>query len=73
MTFGDQLMVNLENLFNPELGFAKAIVNSAIIAAITTVCALLVSSAAGYGFEIFRSKKRDFVFGVLLVSMSACS
>lgn len=69
MTFGDQLMVNLEHLFDPELGFAKAIVNSAIIAAITTVCALLVSSAAGYGFEIFRSKKRDFVFGVLLVSM----
>ena len=28
-----------------------------------------MSSAAGYGFEIFRSKKRDIVFGILLVSM----
>ena len=69
MTIGDQLMTNLSNLFNPDLGFTKAIVNSAWIALITTVLALIVSSAAGYGFEIFRSKKRDLVFGILLVSM----
>ena len=62
MMIGSELGNNLTKLFNPELGFTKAIFNSAIIA-------LLISSAAGYGFEIFKSKKRDIVFGILLVSM----
>lgn len=66
---GSSLMTNLEHLFDPELGFARAIGNSAIIALITTFFALLISSAAGYGFEIFQSKKRDFVFYLLLISM----
>lgn len=69
MSIGDQLMTNLSNLFNPDLGFAQAIVNSAGISVITTVLALLISSAAGYGFEIFRSKTRDIIFGFLLISM----
>ena len=69
MSFGSELGNNLQKLFDPELGFTKAIFNSAIIALITTVFALLISSAAGYGFEIFKSKQRDLVFGVLLVSM----
>ena len=69
MTFGDQLMVNLKNLFDPELGFARGLLNSAVLAIVTTFFALLISSAAGYGFEVFRSKKRDIVFGILLVSM----
>ena len=69
MWFGDQLFTNLTNLFTNDLGFLNAIKNSAIIAIITTVLALLVSSLAGYGFEIFRSKGRDRVFNILLVSM----
>lgn len=69
MTFGSELGNNMSKLFNPELGFTRAVGNSAIIALITTFFALLISSAAGYGFEIFKSKKRDILFGVLLVSM----
>lgn len=69
MSIGSNLMVNLSNLFDPSLGFAQSIFNSAIIALITTVVALLISSAAGYGFEIFKSKKRDFIFNILLISM----
>lgn len=69
MMIGSELGNNLTKLFNPELGFTKAIFNSAIIALITTFFALLISSAAGCGFEIFKSKKRDIVFGILLVSM----
>lgn len=69
MMIGSELGNNLTKLFNPELGFTKAVFNSAIIALITTFFALLISSAAGYGFEIFKSKKRDIVFGILLVSM----
>ena len=69
MEFGDQLLVNLTNLFNNDLGFAQTLKNSAIIALITTVLALLISSAAGYGFEIYKSKARNKVFNILLLSM----
>lgn len=56
VTFGTSLFKNLQNLFAADHGFLKALGNSAIIAVITTVLALLVSSAAGYGFEMFRTK-----------------
>ncbi|MDG5853692.1 carbohydrate ABC transporter permease [Clostridium beijerinckii] len=66
---GHSFMENLNNLFKPELGFASSLVNSAEIAIITTILALLVSSIAGYGFEIFRTKARDRLFNILLLSM----
>ena len=69
VTFGTSLFKNLQNLFAADRGFLKALGNSAIIAVITTVLALLVSSAAGYGFEMFRTKNRDRVFNFLLLSM----
>lgn len=59
VTFGTSLFKNLQNLFATDRGFLRALGNSAIIAVITTVLALLVSSAAGYGFEMFRTKNRD--------------
>ena len=69
LTFGPHLIENLQSLFSSELGFPRALINSALIAVITTVLALVVSSIAGYGFEIFRSKARDRVFNILLLSM----
>ncbi len=69
MSFGPHLLENLKSLFTSELGFPRALLNSALIAVITTVLALVISSIAGYGFEIFRSKARDRVFNVLLLSM----
>lgn len=69
VTFGTSLFKNLQNLFATDRGFLRALGNSAIIAVITTVLALLVSSAAGYGFEMFRTKNRDRVFNFLLLSM----
>lgn len=69
MEFGGQLFTNLSNLFNNSLGFGEAIKNSAIIAGITTVVALLISSAAGYGFEVYKSKARNRLFNILLLSM----
>ena len=69
VTFGTSLFKNLQNLLVTDHGFLKALGNSAIIAVITTVLALLVSSAAGYGFEMFRTKNRDRVFNFLLLSM----
>ena len=66
---GSSFMENLNNLLKPELGFVTSLGNSAEIAIITTVLALLVSSIAGYGFEIFKTKARDRVFSILLLSM----
>lgn len=69
LTFGSEFMNNLNNLLSNDSGFMQSLGNSAVIAVITTVLALLVSSIAGYGFEIFRSKARDRVFSLLLLSM----
>lgn len=66
---GSNFLTNLNNLLKPELGFVTSLGNSARIAIITTVLALIVSSIAGYGFEIFRTKARDRVFTILLLSM----
>jgi len=66
---GSDFMVNLNSLLKPELGFVTSLGMSAKIAIITTILALLVSSIAGYGFEIFRTKSRDRLFTILLLSM----
>lgn len=69
MQIGGELIKNFTNLFSNNLNFLQALGNSVIIAVITTVLALLISSAAGYGFEIFRTKSRDRLFNFLLLSM----
>jgi lactose/L-arabinose transport system permease protein len=66
---GSNFMENLNNLLNSNLGFVNSLGNSAKIAIIATFLALLVSSIAGYGFEIFRTPARDRVFNLLLLSM----
>lgn len=66
---GDQLVINFQNLFSSDLNFTRALGNSAVIAVITTVFALLFSSMSGYGFEIYRTKTKDRIFNILLLSM----
>lgn len=67
--FGNQFLINLQNLLQNDVGFMNAFKNSMIIAIITTIFALLLSSAAGYGFEIFQSKAKYRIFTILLLSM----
>jgi lactose/L-arabinose transport system permease protein len=69
LSVGSNFMENLKNLLSPDLGFVTSLGNSAKIAIMTTILALIVSSIAGYGFEIFRTKSRDRVFNILLLSM----
>lgn len=66
---GDQLIINFQNLLSSDLNFMLALKNSAVIAVITTILALLLSSMAGYGFEIYRTKKKETIFNILLLSM----
>ena len=59
---GSNLIINFQNLFSNELNFTRSLWNSAMIALVTTVFALLISSMAGYGFEIYQSKRKDLDF-----------
>ncbi|MEH7352385.1 carbohydrate ABC transporter permease [Neobacillus drentensis] len=65
---GSHFIENLHNLLD-TVDLVPALINSAKISIITTILGLLIASLAGYGFEIFRSKSKDFVFNFLLLSM----
>ncbi|MCM3129200.1 MULTISPECIES: carbohydrate ABC transporter permease [unclassified Paenibacillus] len=65
---GSHLIENVTNLFN-SVDMWQALWNSAKISITTTILSLLVASAAGYGFEVYRSKAKDVVFNILLASM----
>lgn len=66
---GTYFIENLRNLLNSDLQYVNAFKNSLIIAIVTTTLAMLVSSAAGYAFEVYKSKGRDRVFNIVLLSM----
>ncbi|MFP7168871.1 carbohydrate ABC transporter permease [Terribacillus sp. 7520-G] len=65
---GGHFVENFKNLLG-SVDLVPALMNSAIIAVATTVLSLLIASLAGYGFEIYRSKAKDVVFNILLLSM----
>lgn len=65
---GTYFIENIRNLFS-AYDVGSALLNSLIIAVITTILALIVSSAAGYGFEMYKSRSREVVFNILLLSM----
>ena len=69
ITFGSELLVNIGKFFAlPNI--PRIFANSFLVAIVGTVLTLTVTSLAGYGFEIFRSKTRDKVFGGLLLLLS---
>lgn len=66
---GTYFFENLKHLMESDLKYMTAFKNSLIIAIITTALAMIVSSAAGYAIEIYRSKAKDVIFNVVLLSM----
>lgn len=66
---GTYLLENLKHLLESDLQYLTAFKNSIVIAVVTTALAMIVSSAAGYAFEVFKSKGRDRVFSIVLLSM----
>ncbi|WP_412535308.1 carbohydrate ABC transporter permease [Mesorhizobium sp. BAC0120] len=68
-TFGDALWTNIVNFFT-QVDVLRIFWNSAFLAIVGTVLTLAVSSLAGYGFEMFRSRVREKIFGVLLLMLS---
>lgn len=69
LTLGSALIDNLNGLLQPDKYFITGLVNTSIIAVVTTVLSLLVCSLAGYGFVIYRSRKRDNLFKALMLTM----
>lgn len=68
LSLGTQFIENFKRL-NEMVDLGTVFLNSFKIAVIVTVISLTLCSMAGYGFEIFKSKWKDRVFTVLLVSM----
>jgi lactose/L-arabinose transport system permease protein len=69
MSAGGNLFVNFQNLL-AQVNLLRIFGNSFFIAIVSTVLTLAVSSLAGYGFEIFRSRVRERIFQLLLLLLS---
>jgi lactose/L-arabinose transport system permease protein len=68
-TFGDALWANIVNFFT-QVDAPRIFWNSAFLAVTGTILTLAISSLAGYGFEMFRSRFRERIFGFLLLMLS---
>ena len=68
MSFGSALFDNYAK-FSELFDVGQIFLNSAKIAILSSVFTLLISSMAGYGFEVFRSPIRERVYQGLLLSM----
>lgn len=68
-SIGGALLTNAATFFN-QVDALRIFWNSGFIAVVATVLTLAISSLAGYGFEMFRSRVREGVFGILLLFLS---
>jgi lactose/L-arabinose transport system permease protein len=68
-TPGGYLFANIATFFT-TIDVPRVFWNSAYIAVLGTIFTLLVSSLAGYGFEMFRSRFRDRIFAFMLLLLS---
>ncbi len=67
--FGDALGTNVVAFFT-QVDALRIFWNSAFIAVVGTALTLVVSSLAGYAFEIFRSRFRERLFAFMLLMLS---
>lgn len=68
-TPGGHLLQNIEAFF-AMVDVPRVFGNSALIALLGTAATLTISSLAGYGFEIFKSRFRERIFGLMLLMLS---
>ena len=66
--FGSALAENYRNLIETD-NLWQAMGNSFFYAVVQTICALLICSLAGYGFELYHDKGKDRLFSILLLAM----
>ena len=68
VSFGSALVTNVTNFFT-LVDVPLVFWNSAKVAVLATILTLVVSSLAGYGFEMFKSKWRDRVYSLILLTL----
>jgi len=68
-SIGTALITNATTFFT-QIDAIRIFWNSAVIAGVATVLTLVVSTLAGYGFEMFRSRVRERIFALLLLMLS---
>ncbi|WP_428243319.1 carbohydrate ABC transporter permease [Gynuella sp.] len=68
MSFGSNLINNF-NSFNEQVNLGRVLWNTTKVAVMGTFLTLLVASLAGYGFEMFKSRVRERVYQVILLTM----
>lgn len=61
-------MENLQHLLEQQ-NVGRAMRNSLVNSLLQTLLALLVSSVAGYGFEVYHDKAKDWVMKILMLAM----
>lgn len=66
---GGYLVENLKSVMASDLQFLNSYKNSLVIAISTTVLAMIVSSAAGYAFVVYKTKTRERIFDFIFASM----
>ena len=65
ITFGGNFIENFKNLIQ-NFGLGQVLLNSLEVPIFAVIGSLIVSSLAGYGFEIYRSKSRNCVYAIVL-------
>ncbi len=68
ITFGGAFFENLDKLF-AQVDVWRVLWNTTKVTILGTFFTLLVASLAGYGFEIYKSKTRDYLFTAMLLTM----
>lgn len=68
MSFGEGLLINATTFFT-QVDALQVFWNSAKITIFATVLTLLISSLAGYGFEVFHSRLREKLYNVMLLTL----
>lgn len=66
--FGSNAAVNFKNLL-ASADLWRSMWNSFFYATVQTVLCLFICSLAGFGFELYHTKGKDLLFGVLLMAM----
>lgn len=66
--FGTHALENFKNLVD-STSLWTSFGNSFLYATVQTVLAIFICSLAGYGFEIYHTKGKDILFGILLLAM----
>ena len=67
-TIGAELINNFRKL-SEMVDLKQILFNSSKIAIIVTIVSVLICSMAGYGFEMYKSKYKNYLFVLLLLSM----